>query len=241
MYSLSILLFWSMALSIYGLVFSDRMEKVAAEEGKKEAPADGRALFQAMVSRFQEVRDYKCLFLKRERIGDRWDQQKMNLWFRKPMDIKLYWLEPFAGRQALYRHGFNENRIRARHSGLLGLFPIDVDPLGKLAMENNRYPITHAGIGTILDETAADMDLGRFELQIVGEVLEEDRPCFRLRFRSLGPAGFHHSRVTEYWMDKQMQLPIRLQVYDGEDGLVGDYAFRRLEINIGLTDKDFEI
>jgi hypothetical protein len=235
------MIFWSAAIWSCSLIYSDMISKTAAGNEPDNRVPEGRVLFETMVSRFQAVHDYTCILVKQERIGERWNLQKMKLWFRKPMDIKLIWLEPFPGQQALYRQGFNENRIRARRSGILGLIPINVDPLGKRALENNRYPITHAGIGTVLTETAHDIDRGQCEILNLGETQEEGRVCSRLRFCSHGPAGFHRSKIVEFWMDKQLQLPIRLQVHDYENGFVVDYFITRLEVNIGLTDKDFEI
>lgn len=212
---------------------------LAAQEKSSNNP--GIAFFHEMVNRFQAIRDYRCLLVKEERIENRWETEKMTLLFRKPLDIKLSWLEPHAGQQALYRQGKNNNRIRAHRGGLLRFLAINLDPLSKEAMEHTRYPITHAGLGSILEATMADISRGQCETLMLGEAFQDNRSCIHLQFRSLGARGFHQSMVTDFWMDKNLKLPIRLTMFDYEKQMIGNYFFSHMEVDVGLTDKDFEL
>ena len=197
--------------------------------------------FKDMVARLQEVRDYRCVLIKQEWLKNRMDREEMVMLFRKPMDIKLTWISPNKGQQALYRQGKNNDRLRARRAGLLSLFTFEMGIYDKRAMEHSRYPITHAGIGTILDKTMEDINRGKCTLRVLGEVRLENHTCIHLEFRSLGPRDYHQSCRSEFWMEKQSRLLLQLKMTDYEQRLIGSYTFSQLEVDVGLSDKDFEL
>ncbi len=197
--------------------------------------------FEDMAARYREIRDYRCVLIKQEWLHNRMDQQKMILLFRKPMDIKLTWITPNSGQQAVYRVQKSKNRFRARKGGWLGFFTVDMDINDKRALETSRYPITCAGIGAVLEKTMQDIGLGQCEVRTLGEENVDGQPCLHLEFHSLGPKNFHQSLRTEFWVDKKSGLPIQLKMMDYEQRMIGCYTFSQLELNVGLTDKDFEL
>ena len=73
---------------------------------------------------FQGVRDYSCLFVKRERIQGQLGQENLiDMRVRnQPFSVYLRWMGPptFAGQEACYVAGANNVQLRVHSTGLAG-------------------------------------------------------------------------------------------------------------------------
>ena len=118
----------------------------------KKAIADCR-------DRYTQVRDYTCTFVKRERIDDRLTPQHIMIMKARTSPNSLYFRfqQPNQGREAIYVQGRNNGRIVAHDVGISKFLAgtMHLDPRGSMAMEDNRHPVTEAGIGS------ADRDGGQ--------------------------------------------------------------------------------
>ncbi|MEK6238173.1 MAG: DUF1571 domain-containing protein, partial [Planctomycetales bacterium] len=109
-------------------------------------------VLQAAQGNMAKVKDYSYLFIKRERLnGKLGDYQHLEMKLRqKPFSVYANYLKPEAvkGQKALYVDGKNNNRLWAHPAGLRGRLvgTIALDPEGSWALNDNRHPITHAGI-----------------------------------------------------------------------------------------------
>lgn len=204
---------------------------------------------------YQGVRDYSCLFVKRERI--RGQLQAENLVALKartqPFSVYLRWLGPkqFAGQEACYVVGRNNGMMRAKSNGLLGAVGfVSLDPRDPRALENSRHSITEAGIGNLIERYSQGWELDRRANRTQVRVAEYDynkRRCTRVEAIHLenagGSAQFYRNIV---YFDLTTYLPIRVENYDwprqgGTPGgdLLEEYSYVDLRLNVGLGDRDF--
>src|SRR5262245_52432492 len=202
---------------------------------------------------FQSVEDYTCTFYKRERIKGRMTPQHvMSMKVRnKPMSIYLRFEAPAKGREAIYIEGQNNGRILVHDVGLNKVLAgtIEIEPTSSRAMEENRHPITHAGIGNLIITIARrwSKELSPEESIVVldNDITIGDRPCMMIE--SIHPhrhRGFYFYMVRVY-IDTELNVPIRFEGYDWPKGkapaeLLEEYAFTNIQLNVGLKDIDFD-
>jgi Protein of unknown function (DUF1571) len=118
-----------------------------------------------VVAAYGNVKDYTALYNKHERAIDDGDLQRINLWYRKPLDVKLEWLDNKGkpDQWAVYRQGMNDGKLLARKTGFLGgmMGDMKLDPREKKAMLDSRHPITEVGIGYIIEQVSRAMTVGQ--------------------------------------------------------------------------------
>jgi Protein of unknown function (DUF1571) len=206
-------------------------------------------------TRYEAVSDYVCTFSKRERINGRLMPPHVMLMKvrTRPRSVYLKFRKPAEGREAIYIEGRNDGKVLAHDVGLARLLvgTLCLDPTGPRAMEENRHPITQAGIGPLLDtvESRWSTELNSAESlvafrdnEIVGSrpcaVIETTHPCQQ--------PGFMFYQVRLY-IDRDLGLPIRFQAYDwparpdAAPELVEEYHYIDLVLNVGLGDVDFDV
>ena len=213
----------------------------------KKAIADCR-------ERYTQVHDYTCTFVKRERIDDRLTPQHIMVMKARTSPRSLYFRfqQPNQGREAIYVHGSNNGRIVAHDVGITKFLAgtMHLDPRGSMAMEDNRHPVTEAGIGTLIDTVAkhwaVELTPGESQLTFHDDVRVGNRHCTMIE--SVHPQRASHFlfHKVKLYIDQEHGLPIRFEAYDwpGHAGapaeLVEEYSYLDLKINVGLHDHDFD-
>jgi hypothetical protein len=226
--------------------------RAALAAGPMDAPL--QLIAQARQS-YQGIRDYACLFIKRERLrGQLQPENLIDMKVRtQPFSVYLRWLKPAgsAGQEVCYVAGRNNGMMRVRSPGVLGTVGfITMDPRDPRAVETSRHSITEAGIGNLIERyTEAwqlERSLNRTQVRIQ-EYEYNRRRCTRVETIHADSADkripFYRSLV---YFDKENHLPIRVENYDwprsGGDltgGLVESYSYVNLRLNIGLSDAVF--
>ena len=216
----------------------------------------------------ENVRDYTCWLVKRERIGSELqDQQFAQLNVRceqkegdevvVPLSVFMRFAKPSAvrDRRILFVDGKNDNEMLVRKGGtLLGDVQLSLDPHGTVARRESNYPITEVGFDQIMerlidlarhaiqhDPGAENTKVSFFENAKVG-----DRACTRIQIehpeKGVGLV-FHKAHL---FVDSELRIPIRLAVYDwpetegDEPPLFEEYTYLKLALNVGLTESDFD-
>jgi hypothetical protein len=220
----------------------------------------------------ENVRDYRCVMLKRERIGDRlYDYEYMFAKIRNekvvdgqvvvPFSVYLYFLKPdsIKGREVIYVRGQNGDKMIAheRRDSLKGKFgSVWLRPEGPLAMQGNRYPITEIGIETLvvrlIEKGNADKQNGHPDECIVtfheGATIN-GRSCTMLEVKHPQPRDYFEFYVAQIFIDDELNVPLRYAAYTwpktpgakpGDDELIEEYTYLKMELNVGLTDRDFD-
>ena len=230
-----------------------RLCGIAAAIAVVGAPvAQGRPLdalaWADVVAAYEPVRDYTATYDKYERAIDNGDLQRINLSFRKPLDVRLEWQNEHGkvDQTAVYRQGHNDGKLLARKSGMLGgmLGLMKLDPTSGRAMSDSRHPITEVGVGHIIDEVTRAMKNTQVTAKpAVDDTLDGARV---VRFDVDAPAdaklfGVEGARRVSVWVDTALKLPVKAEVVDAAGRMLERHRFTDLKLNVGLTDKTFTL
>src|SRR5262249_29523419 len=107
---------------------------------------------------YQRVTDYTCTMISQERINGRLGPENIiQLEFRQnPFSVHMRWLGPHevAGRDVVYVHGRNGNKMRVREGkGIAAIMgKMDLDPNDPKVRQHSRHVITETGIGNLLEQ-----------------------------------------------------------------------------------------
>jgi hypothetical protein len=206
-------------------------------------------------ARYQAVHDYTCKFYKRELVdGHLTPLHIMNMKVRtKPRSIYLKFQRPAQGREAIYIAGRNGGKILAHDVGLNKVLAgtLQLEPTSARAMEDNRHPITEAGIGplieTLLKRWSVELQPEDSKLTIRDDMVVGTRRCAMIETIHLHRKPhllFHKVRV---FIDQELGLPIRFEAYNwpklphAESELTEEYSYSDLKLNVGLQDIDFDV
>jgi hypothetical protein len=205
---------------------------------------------------YQNVHDYTCLLIKRERVNGKLPPDTvMEMKVRtQPFSVYLRWLQPRneAGQEVCYVAGKNDGKMRVRPKGVFGSFAgfISLDPNDPRARQTSKRSITEAGIGNTIERLARawaeERRLGVTTQVHVAEYEYNRRRCTRVEIVHPDNGGGHFLYYRDViYFDKETHLPIRLEFYDwprqaGEPGqLVEVYSFANMRLNVGLGDDVF--
>lgn len=205
----------------------------------------------ALADMDQQVQDYSATFTKRERMNGRLgDPQKIQLRVRhQPFSVYMKFVTPNPGQEALYVANQNDGKLVAMGSGWKRRFgKINLDPEGAMAMKDQRYPITKAGIKNLTAELVmiaeqdvkyAECEVRHASAKIAGRpatMIESVHPVPRKNFR------YHKAQI---FIDNELRMPVAYRAYSwpteagGEPILEEQYTYTDIKINNGFTDADF--
>jgi hypothetical protein len=222
-----------------------------------KAPADpitqAKAIIAESRARYQQIHDYTCTFFKRERVDGRMTPQfVMSMKFRaKPHSVYFKFVKPSAGREAIYIAGRNGGKALVHDVGIGKLLAgtLALDPRSRRAMEDNRHPITDAGLGHMIEELYSrwetEMKHGE-TLVAIREVQVGARPCTMVESTHpvKGPNYLFHK--VKVYIDHEHGMPIRFEAYDwprragAQPELVEEYIYANLRLNPGLRESEFD-
>ncbi|MCA9079219.1 MAG: DUF1571 domain-containing protein [Planctomycetaceae bacterium] len=210
-------------------------------------------LAQESMQALEAVNDYQAKFTKREWVGQQFVAQQMTMKLReKPFSVYLHFEQPNAGREILYVHGVNQNKLLAREGSglksLVGTVSLAVDDATVKA--ENRHPITDLGmrrmLQLVIDQWEFESKYGEIDVKyypdarmgnVACEAIESSHPRPRKQF------PFH---VTRLYIDKRSRFPIRIENYgfpkspQDTPPLIEEYTFSEIRPNIRLSDADFD-
>jgi hypothetical protein len=213
------------------------------------------ALLNESRSQFQNVRDYECRSVSRERVnGVLLPESVMFMKARnRPFSVYLRCESPEAdkGMEICYVAGQNEGKMHVHPAGVqgvLGFWSIELnDPR---VMNKSRHSIAEAGLDTLLESTARYWEMERRLNKTLVHITEEQlggRPCVRIdTVHPERSAGSFYGYRCVLWLDKATHLPAGAETYDwprcggAEDGeLLESYRFLDLRCNLGIADDSF--
>ena len=213
-----------------------------------------KQLMVACQARYDAIQDYTCTFFKREAIAGKLSEYHVMKFKARTQPLSFYikCSSPRQGREAIWIKGKNNGKVVAHDAGMIKVLAgtMYLDPKGDIAMEDNRHPITEAGLGHMIDTVRHNWDLelqaGVTQVLIQPGIKVGDRDCTRIETthpQRNNAFIFHRARV---YIDTQLGLPIRLEGFDwprfpgAEPELVEEYTFDHLKVNVGLGDRDFD-
>lgn len=221
--------------------------------GVPDTIAAAKAAMASCKTTYSRIDDYISTFYRREFVdGKLLPYQTLHMKARtRPLSFYFKFVKPTPGREAIYVAGGFGGKAVVHDVGLGKLLAgtLKLDPLGEMAMEDSRHPITEAGIGNMIDTIieAWDKELRHGESRVIfhHKAKVGDRTC--LMIESIHPVkqpGFLFYAVKVY-IDEELNLPIRFEAYDWPrngrpPALIEEYTYANLELNVGLTERDFD-
>ena len=194
------------------------------------------------------VTDYTSVFVSRERIGGTLrPPETIQLKFQRPFKVYMKWVDgPSRGREGLYVSGANNGRFFIHEPrGIQRFFTVALEPTDRRVMEESRHPVTDVGIGRLLEIVGTNARRGAQAgvLQVIDRGLGDVagrrvRQVEAILLRD-AKAGYYCYRVLLAF-DEENHLPIRIVVYDWTDQVVEEYTHAQLQLNPGLTERDFD-
>jgi hypothetical protein len=209
------------------------------------------------------VDDYSALFVKRCRVNGVLpplqfarvkirNRKNEDDQIRTPFSVYLDFLKPsdVKGREVIWIEDANDGDMVVHQGGMASFLTLNIDPEGTLAMRGQRYSVKEVGIEKLLEKIIStgyqDRQHGECDVKIHHDkafgkinctVLEITHPIRRDHFR------FHRAVV---YFDNNLRLPIRYQAWTwpespgGTPVLDEEYSYFRLQVNVGLSDTDFD-
>lgn len=214
------------------------------------------ALLNEARLQIQNVRDYECRSVNRERVhGTLLPESILIMKVRKdPFSVYLRYESPAAekGMEVCYIEGRNRGMMRVHPARILGILGFwSIDPHDSRAFEKSRHCITEAGLGNLLESTARYWEMERRLNKTLVHITEEEmtgRACTRIE--TIHPdanAGLFYGYRCVLWLDKATHLPVGAETYDwpcrggpARGDLLESYRFLDLRCNVGLSDKTFD-
>jgi len=201
-----------------------------------------------VVDRYASVRSYTALYEKKEQAISNGEPQRIRLSFRKPLDVRMEWLDDRdeVDQIAVYRQGFNDGKLLARRRGMLGsmLGTLRLDPHDRRALEDSRHPITEVGIGAVIERAAKARAEGRATIRGPVDDTLDGRPADRFEFDATSDSalfGVPGARRALVWVDRDLRLPVKVELFDEKGSVLERHRFRDLRLDADLSDQVFTI
>ncbi|HUU82681.1 MAG TPA: DUF1571 domain-containing protein [Phycisphaerae bacterium] len=206
----------------------------------------------------RNYRDYRCTFIKQERIGSRiTPEQVTNVKFRDdPYSVNMHWLRNAdQAEQVTYIAGrwpdeSGQDQAWCKPAGAIAKLFISkiLQPVhGKRAEKASRRTIDQFGFASTLEliikYSERSDDDGALDLRYIGRGSIDDRPTyvFERRLPYTGQEQPYPDALLVFHIDTEWLLPTACFSYAdvaGED-LLGKYVLTDVTFNVGFTDTDF--
>ncbi|MBI3316303.1 MAG: DUF1571 domain-containing protein, partial [Candidatus Omnitrophica bacterium] len=214
-------------------------------------PARLAGLLDKALDSYESMRDYRAVFYKREKSGSGLGEtEKIFLKFEKPFKVFMKWLNTDKkGLQVVYGRGENRGRLAVHKPGLgVGLLPvIYLDPGSPWIRKGSAsYNIEDVGIGTFLfDFTKAVLRGFREEkLHIVSHGTVREGTFLgekvEVTFVNTEKSAFYFAYRIITLFDSETGLPVKFELFDWKNELIGVYVYENLKLNTGLDDPAFK-
>lgn len=234
----------------------------ATAVAKRQAAAESNqpldkalSLAKNSLESLDEIKDYTCIFVKQERVdGQLLDEERLEMKVRhQPFSVYMRFIQPddLAGQEAIYVDGGNDGKLVAHANGLKGkvVGTISLDPTGFLAMRNNRYPITNAGMKnlvTLLVQLGQRKELLKdCRVEFIDDGKIGERSCLLIEIDNPRPVGDFRLAKAKIWLDREWNVPLGFESWEwpkrGKEPVLAErYQYLQVKFDQGLDDLDFD-
>ena len=269
----------AIALIAIGIFLRDRQtgvamtEKAAPTRVDSQEPAVGEVTMADVLEMARAARqhltgtldDYTARFVKQEmdRAGVVGPEEEMKIKVQTrvrgnredaPLRVYLRFLEPesLKGREVIWAEDLYDGKMAVHEVGLLlSLKTLWLDPEGIIAMQGQRYPITHIGLVGLVDQLIErgekDVDDPNVSVTLTDNHSYDGLSTQLIRVRRAQPSSEPDDfSLAEIVIDPERQLVLSFRSFGwpGEEGgpppILESYSYYEVETNVGLTDADFD-
>lgn len=194
---------------------------------------------------YSKISKYTCTLYKKELIdGKLLIENNITYKHFKPDFYYLKWNEgDKEGTEALYAGKKYNYKVLAHKGGLLKIITVKVDPTGSTAMKGNRHSILESDIGFIIKFVKNNYYKAKSNKDSEFFYLGENVLCGRKVkvYKAIFPdKKGYYGHITELYIDKELNLPIKVEVFDWNNVLFESYLMASLNINPNIGDYDFD-
>jgi len=216
-----------------------------------------RELYEKAAAKFAAIDSYTVRLRRREVVGNdsRPEEVLLFKWRREPWSVYFKWLGTEGkGREVVYVKGRYDNLLHTlTAAGDVPLLPagkrFKVSPDGILVKSKSRYPITEAGIGTLVErfgKVVAAFERGDGHEGTVKYLGQLKRPEYENKvdavLQTIPPKSDPHlprGGQRLWFFDTTLHLPMLLITQDDTGREVEYYCHDRFMYPVNLTDDDF--
>jgi len=213
------------------------------------------SLAKSSLDALDEIKDYTCIFVKQERVdGQLLDEERLAMKIRhQPFSVYMRFIRPesLAGQEAIYVEGRNNGNLVAHPNGLKGKIvgTVTLDPTGLIAMHDNRYPITNAGMKNLvalLIQLGERKDLLKdCRVEFIEDGKIGDRGCMLIEISNPWAVGDFRLAKAKIWLDREWNVPLGFESWEwpkrgNEPVLAERYQYLQVKFDQGLGDLDFD-
>ena len=170
-----------------------------------------------------------------------------------PKRVYLYFVQPDSvkGREVIWCEDMHDGMMLVHETGLLGLMTLRLDPEGILAMQGQRYPISHIGITPLVEKLIERGEALRDNPEVTVTIKRHhsfdhvSAELIQIRRHTPGNSDDDFS-LAEIIYDPQRILILSYRSFGWPEKagsplpLLESYAYHDLTMNVGLTDTDFD-
>ncbi|MBD3276246.1 MAG: DUF1571 domain-containing protein, partial [Candidatus Marinimicrobia bacterium] len=173
--------------------------------------------------------------------------ETVRLKFKKPFSVYMRWIEdPRKGMEVMYVRGENNGKIIA-HPGSFPDVTVKVEPDGKLAMRQNRHPVTEVGIGNAIQIIVNDFqraaahpeDSVKYLDHGMQDVNGEQSRCIEAIMPAEENSAYYAHRAFICYNSKTHLLS-QIKIWNHANTLVENYRYTRVKTNVGLSESNFD-
>lgn len=209
------------------------------------------------------IRDYTATLVKRETVnGKLLDPEFMDIKVRNrrvqngrtvvPFSIYMKYLKPQSkkGQEAIWVEGRYNNKIVGHGTGLQGFLTVYLDPDGFLATRGTNYAIYDLGLENLIykliERGEQARQHGECEVQFFKNAKINGRLCTLIQVTHPVRRPYFDFHIAQIFIDDELQVPVRYAAYawpqtpGGKPGLIEEFTYLNININVGLTDADFD-
>jgi len=229
-------------------------EAMAPEVDPKHPLVPAIALGRDALEALEEVKDYTCLFTKREAINQSTSVQKMQMKFRAtPFSVYMRFVGgPSDGREVLFVDGQYQNNLLVHEvngpASLIGTIPLAINS-PQVAAEN-RHKITELGVANLarqlVKQWQAEAQFGESDVEEFNEAKVEGIACQAVRVTHPQPRKQFRFYQQVFYVNKETRIPVRVENYGwprqagAKAPLIEEYTYLQFKPNAGLTNADFD-
>lgn len=233
-------------------IAADAVVAATAEALRAEQIARAEAAIERMQKAAAAVTDLTVKFHKKEMKKGSWlPEELIELKVRRsPHSVYMKWIgDNYRGQELIWRKGWNGNEAHV-HTNTFPDFAVDVRPESWLAMRRTRHPVPQAGFDYTVEQFVKDMGISHARPECLKSV-EDKGPeevfgapshCYEMElYKDRCP--YLYSYKARLCLHNELGLPTRVEIWDKEAGeiqQVEDYGYEDIQIDIGLTDTDFD-
>ncbi|MBI4971736.1 MAG: DUF1571 domain-containing protein [Candidatus Omnitrophica bacterium] len=216
-------------------------ESVSAAEPGME---DIFQLFKNFKESYNNIHDYSAKLHKEELSeSGKWTKEELDFRFKKPFAVKIKWVKgPRKEREVVFIEGANNNKLKVKLGGLIGIIipSVDVDPNSDMAKDEAGHTIRQAGLGYLMEEIAKVTSDAYDKNELSLKVLEKKNDILKIERILPAGKGYKTERLVIY-VNHKLGIPIGIERYTAKGKMFGKYIYDDLKTNQGLKDSEFKL